>query len=380
MVTFLYLNFNLIRSIVNKLNFFVNTQNNNSNSGSSKDRTGPRVKHVSRYPITYLNQVDNLIVNNTPVAKSFEKKYYHELKFINQDLSTNGRRLQINWQSFTSDLENNFTLSALPDRLKEKLIEKYTTSNSNNANANDSTLRLDHSDVANLNQTDSTLLNASFNNSLSSSVANNELNSSSGNLKRLFSASKASIFKRNLSHSQSENTPESSSSAAGAKTTTSNVIQFDWEDYFDKNHRISSNQNFRFSSLNDSTNGTFQSNDDQAQTGSSCSNTSKLAKRFTSKLNSYKDQNQPFFGLDNKLGDLFKDATTSGCLTAGNGLLPVASSNSQSSINRTNSLNLSSSLSTSNLLSKSSDINRNADLLSTNYIWDANVSLKNIHI
>lgn len=94
------------------------------NASQQQQRTGPRVKHVSRYPVTYLNQVDNLMSLDTgSVSAPIKKHFYHELKSINQDFSSQ----QINWRSFTSDLEANFTLSALPTRLKERLIEKSTT-------------------------------------------------------------------------------------------------------------------------------------------------------------------------------------------------------------------------------------------------------------
>jgi hypothetical protein len=340
-----------------------------------------------------------------------EKKYYHELKFINQDLAN---PLQINWRSFTSDLENDFTLSALPSRLKEKLVEKLNLTSTSSA-ASGSVDQASQAMGANENANPS-IEGASF----SSNCLNTtglELSSSGSNLKKIFSSSKANLFKRNASTVNAEN--ETGGRHSGPSTLPplpqAHYFLFDWDDYFDKNHKISSNQNFRFSSLNDTatttmtTTTTAATNEDSlaVSANNSCANTSKLAKRLSSKLNSYKDRFHPY-GMMSE----FSTTTTTANVTAsaslpnlalyswksfdnptlgivnsstnsiGNASV-VANSGSHLLLNNSNGLSAATATAAATLFNTFSDAGeaahreiclKNREILNENYIWDANVS------
>lgn len=329
------------------------------------------MKHVSRYPVSYLNQVDNVI------NQIEQKKYYHELKSINQDFSP----LLINWRSFTSDLENNFILSALPTRLKDKIIEKLQF----RSVFSDSLAKI----YFHANE---------ISNESTTTIQTNEPHLTNNKQQRHLpsSNSKTNLFSKRTTSTNSTTTHQDSNAASQKHTTT---IQFDWEDYFEKNHKISSNQNFRFSSLTESasSSGVFMTANSYRKaalndpTGSSSDNRSfqavnsttsgggpiatKSAKRLAYKLNSYKDNRCPY-GIDASNGDFISNSISNvGVqLSAGN-TLATTSSNVQMSNGSGHSLLTRNENNQSDFGLESGGYLKYRELNKENYVWDNNVSV-----
>lgn len=218
---------------------------------------GPRVKHVSRSRPLYLRSFDN---NQKKLNKT---KFYDELKIINQDEEP----IFITWQSFTSDLKNEFTLSALPEKFKATLYKTFDFKFLEMAKAK--------------------------------------------NINEVLISSEQSGRKNDTSVERGEEKPfrakirKTGPRVESVETSALKTI-FDWDDYFERNHRISSNQNFRLSCLNQNGKDTYvPKNMSLVKASSQFDYDSVSSKRFTCKLNSYKDRFQ--FNLDS-LNDKLKES------------------------------------------------------------------------
>ncbi|RNA03907.1 histone-lysine N-methyltransferase 2B [Brachionus plicatilis] len=217
---------------------------------------GPRVKHVSRSRPLYLQPLDH------NQKKANRIKFYDELKTINQDKE----HVFITWQSFTSDLKNQFTLSALPEKFKASLYTTYEFK------------FLEASKTKNLNE--------------------------------VLISSEQSGRKNDASVEKGEERPfrakirKTGPRVEGQSSVLKTV--FDWDDYFERNHRISSNQNFRLSCLNQNGKDTYVPKSmSLIKATSQFDYDSTSSKRFSCKLNSYKDRFQ--FNLDS-LNDKLKES------------------------------------------------------------------------
>lgn len=278
----------------NKENDFLVNENSNedmvwASSGAENQRTGPRVKHVSRYHPTHLSLISNLFTPGQPSLDKdhpFKCTFYTNLKRINQDLGP----MCISWQTFLADVKSDFSLSAMPQTFKDKIFYKYE-------------------------QTRLSLMDQAASASATSGLA--EDNSAS-----VYDFNESSDLNRSIkkSFATSNNLNSNKKKSAGSnknarKHTMSEMIdeeEFDWDEYFDVNHRISTSQNTRYlqslssaatqllgSAGNISRNITNVNSNTNLPESNSLANTnsespssflaSNKKKRFDDRLNSYKD-------------------------------------------------------------------------------------------
>jgi hypothetical protein len=291
------------------------------------------------------------------------------LKSLNNDKDYT----QISWQSFITDLQPNFNLSALSNEFKQNIVdnEKSITNNqdisSSSINNNQmsyvnssSKLDLDNENetvaenqcykstsfssliVLNRNNkrrktfnedeqvlTENLIIKGAaihqrvtktFNNNLSyfNSTASSSNNFSNNNSSvSLFSSSNNILNKK---QSSSHNLSSSNHHHSHHKN---DILNFNWDDYFEKNHKISTNQNFRLSSLqpsnmsnlsnNQNSNGGInlasiqyetnneinENNNNNESSGVSSASSFPQShllskKRFNYNLNSYKERFHPY--------------------------------------------------------------------------------------
>ncbi|CAF0704728.1 unnamed protein product [Brachionus calyciflorus] len=231
------------------------------------NRKGPRVKHVSRNQPLYLQSVDNI---QKPYINTY--KFYNELKLINEDFNP----VFITWQSFTSDLKTDFNLSALPEKLKINLYKTYDFKFTQEPRKKTEELI-----------------------PIESNVKNDKINEK-------IDENQSKPFRAKIRKSCPRVEKLESVDNTAIRST------FDWDDYFERNHRISSNQNFRFSCLNQNGKESYipknmslvKNQIISSQIDSDMS--SVTSKRFTCKLNSYKDRFQQL-NLDS-LNDRLKES------------------------------------------------------------------------
>ncbi len=210
---------------------------------------------------------------------------------------------QINWQSFITDLQPNFNLSALSNECKQNIIinqkslnsNQELLSNSTNNNNNNQNNFVNSSSKLDLDNENDTLaenqcykstsfsslivlnrnnkrrkaynddeqaltenltikgaaihqrVTKTYNNTLSyfNTISSNS-NASNTNLSASFSSSSNSILNKKQLSSQNLGL---SNHHHHHNQYKNDILNFNWDDYFEKNHKISTNQNFRLSSL-----------------------------------------------------------------------------------------------------------------------------------
>lgn len=313
-----------------------------TNSSSTSRRNGPRVKNVSRHSIT-LNQ--SLHPYNQ-LQKLGKTKYYNYLKLLNDDDYENPSSL-LTWQSFVSDLEPDLVLSVYPADVKSALVKKLGIdtyhSHPETTKSNERTTKSPHSRSQSfiaslLNAKKTKQLNISINQQTNQLTQSNSPslsfnNSSISNKQSESNETKASLSEDvnqvaaslKSSLNSSSNNTRSSKFSEFTKRKKSNffmkkrflnnkyknlshspVNKFDWDDYFEKNHHISTNQNFRMSSLlpadtNTNHQGVLNENNESQTTIQNSMSGPIVKKRFRFKLNSYKDRYHPYVQMDNPL-------------------------------------------------------------------------------
>lgn len=281
----------------------------------------------------------------------------------------------INWQSFTSDLKTQFTLSALPDKFKSNMVKRNSCEFSFNFEAK------------NLNQ----------NKSLSDDLISNEFTYKNDNFPTTDESSNLSSSATQVLKNSTKNMAKSKAisfkkHSQPYKEECSTIKTFDWDDYFEKNHKISSNQNFRFSSLGQSNLKdsytpknisclSVKSTETLELTNQESNSNTYSSKRFTSKLNSYKDKFQPY--LLESINERIKDSSKSSEILNDKNNNSFSNNNKNFFINTTDLINsVCSSASNSNNANTCTNSNLNSSnlvqypfVIPDYLVWDNNVSI-----
>ncbi len=267
--------------------------------------------------------------------------YFTSIKRINLDQTP---PVQITWQSFTTDLQSEFSLSSMSKQFKDELYKKYEQLRAKLMLLNESSnneLSLNNSEAMNMSIDDSINNNNSLYNStkslnlLAQKLTNNKLlNLNSNN--------------NNSSNYPSKKTANQNTRHASQKSSSITVYlnekdepteqEFDWDDYFDRFHHISTNQNIRLNketnmsnnnnnvsyaprniskSFNNN-NGTASNSNSNTDLADSFTLAMSKKKRFDSSLNSYKD---------NKLSNVVVSSTIGGLSTNSAGISANSNSN-----------------------------------------------------
>ena len=303
-------------------------------TSSSSQRTGPRVKHVSRYEPKHLSMFNYKLYNKNLNAdlstELIKNRHLIHLKLINDDFTS----IRTNCKSFVvNDLKPELNLSALSKDLKDSIYEsleisrdyllfesneqqhqRLHQSNVHSSKSDSSYLIYTKKKQQQFNRT-SSRLNESTNNPYDFNLNEDLLDSSFQTDSSLNQSRKSSTFvNRKHSHallSKSDSKSNLSKNFNNKKEHQPSSV-FNWEDYFERNHKISTNQNTRYSSFQTSTNAEIGSNsDDIANTcGTALTkqksstdlvtepalkrNVDMTKKRFNYRLHSYKDRFHPY--------------------------------------------------------------------------------------
>ena len=225
---------------------------------------------------------------NSTNTNGFKYTFYANIKRINQDMGP----MCISWQSFLADVKSEFSLSALPKVFKDQIHRKYELSRMKSLNDEASELDQETDVFSESGGIDPLNYSAK---SLSLTQRNKQI-AGSNNSKKSSNQTKSSH------HHHHHHQQQQQSNLVEKSSSETNV--FDWDDYFDANHRISTNQNIRmtnqmkenvsYAPRNISKNFALSaSNSGQNLSGSEgqealWSSLSKK-KRFEDRLNSYKD-------------------------------------------------------------------------------------------
>lgn len=283
---------------------------------------------------------------------------------------------QISWQSFITDLQPNFNLSALSNEYKQNILSNQnftindqdlssnSTINTNNSNHTNQINHVNSSsklDLDNENEAEnqcykstsySSLIVLNRNNkrrktfnddeqaltenlTIKGAAIHQRVTKTYNNSSSYFNTASSNNFSNNnlsTSHSTSVNNIISKKQSSTHNLTSSNhhhhhhhkneILNFNWDDYFEKNHKISTNQNFRLSSLQPSNMSNLSNNNQNSNSGNNLSslqyenNTNDInnennsnnesssssfpqshllsKKRFNYNLNSYKERFHPY--------------------------------------------------------------------------------------
>ncbi len=196
-----------------------------------------------------------------------------------------------------ADIKNDeFSLSALPKLVKDQIFRKYEMSRIKLANeADENEFERDSDETVPVLGVDP------LNNSTKSMLSQSQKNK---------------LLANNSKKSASNKVTEKRSQQQQASESNSNTNVFDWDEYFDTNHRISTNQNIRLLSNQLRDNVSYAPRNISKSFASSAVGSSSSGsnlngetneakkKRFEDKLNSYKDNRfQPYMLSDkSKLG------------------------------------------------------------------------------
>lgn len=389
------------------------TQKQDKYQEANHHTRSPRIKHVSRQsPKTF---------NSITKADYMSKNIINHLKLINEDLLfESSPRLDLSkMNNFIYDLN----LSALPESERCQ-IHKEFEERSLNLTAEPFSSPFDYLNGAfsnnnkhsnQLSPTNKLLRDTSKRkmnelvknkNSTNNNNKNNLLNNSTTQESNNVDKNKINFLKKRLNASNKSSSASSSSSVDNQSTI------FNWDDFFDKFHKISTNQSIRFSSLanNNNSSNDISSNSNQSaacsssggesqsmttmmklkmkQAGDLVTNLSEQvilpanearfshftssSKRLASNLNSYKDRNH------------VTDLATATSLASDSSMLSSHSAASQSSLNpfgypfKSSSLSLSSHYYYDKMLNKIeySTTNGNGSVV----VWDIRNNYDREHV
>ena len=252
-------------------------------------------------------------------------RYSEHLKNINADMGYNFT----NWLTFTTNFDTEFILSALPNHSKLLLKEKFEKQQ-NTLKEDLKALNKSH-DVEEEDFTSRASARKSET-SLNESTRSNESTEIKMNFANKFKKISPTLFMNKMNKNQSlfvKNKKKIlfTNNLYNNDPKTQNTSQFNFDDYFDKYHKISTNQNFRFSQLisSDQKNNDENDSDDnfilqkvapnRLPTNTNNSQTASSKTRLNYKLNSYKDNR--FYPYNNVS---FESLTKPNEKTSSNGL------------------------------------------------------------